>query len=52
MRKLSFTTASQLADENLGLGNDAGHTTLRDWKRIMTLSHSVKQSVEILLGHN
>ena len=26
LRKLGFTTASQLADENLGLGNDTGQT--------------------------
>ena len=32
LRKHSFTTASQLADENLELGNDIGYT-LRDWKR-------------------
>ena len=47
LRKLSFTTASQLADENLGLGNDTGHT-LWDWNRIMTLNHSIKQSVDII----
>ena len=43
LRKLNFTTANQLADENLGLGNITGHT-LWDWKRIMTLNHSIKQS--------
>ena len=44
LRKLSFTTASQLADENLVI---LGHT-LRDWKRIMTLNHSIKQSVDFI----
>ena len=47
LRKLGFTTASQLAYENLGLGNDTGNT-LWDWNRIMTLNHSIKQSVDII----